>query len=540
MRLLTLPFLALSWGGLAADTSPPSRAQLTVRTTTGTYIGMQNPEYGSVREFRNIPYALPPTGRRRWRPPVPVAPSRGGSHRFSRRFPPPCAQFLSGQESLWNANMTDFQLRVGEGQAYTAGASAQTSSEDCLSLAVWTPADVRADAALPVMLFIPGGSYTVGGIDIPYQNPAPWVARSGAHIAVVAQYRLGVYGYPNAAGLAGDADGANNAGVLDVHAALGWVYANVAAFGGDRDRITLWGHSAGGVLADMAGFAFPDDFVAAGLFLMSGTGMYIPGTSDPDHTNFTFVARRVGCDFAGEDDDGGAAELECMRQVPETLLTNVVGRYGDQRTEPGLNFKPRADEVVVFSNPMARAAAGRLPRVPALVSTTANEQASRIRYPKENVAKGPDQAEVDKGTVGFNCVVSNTTDARARAGLPTYRYQFAGNYTGSLGPLPWMGAYHGIDLPLLFGTYARRLGGLGPDDAAELTRVSEAMQDYVLAFISDPVDGLRKRGWLPQTTPAMEGGPMMRFAWRGRTAVNISSSEVDDSCLRGVPWNANP
>lgn len=142
----------------------------------------------------------------------------------------------------------------------------------------------------------------------------------------------------------------------------------------------------------------------------------------------------------------------------------------------------------------------------------------------------------DDGTVkGFVCPAANTTDWRASNNLTTYRYQFAGNFS-SITPLPWMSAYHASDIPLIFGTYQRRSGTTDFEKT-----VAETMQDYVVAFIIDPLNGLRKKGWEPQDHGVWEGGNIVRFAGKsGLVAQNISSLEIDNVCLGRGTYNSNP
>ncbi|KAK4234583.1 Alpha/Beta hydrolase protein [Achaetomium macrosporum] len=520
---------------LADPVNTTTAARLTVKTITGVYTGLVDPEFPDVRQFRSIPYAEPPLGKRRWLPPVPVTPSL--RHSYAYRFPSPCPQYMSKNLTVWNSNITNFSIRL-HGQSRTAGAMAQTSSEDCLYLAIWTPLNATADSNLPVALFIPGGSFVSGGIDVPYQQPTPWVQRTQRHIFVAANYRVNIVGFPWAAGL-----DEQNVGILDQRAALEWVYANIGSFGGDPSRITLWGHSAGGVAADMLAHAYHDNPLAAGLFLQSGTAMVNISWPDPTHSNFTFVARNLGCDFPSDPQ----AELACMRQVPMSLIQNFIGQYRDNgTTTPSLPpFKPIPDERTVFFNYTLRALQNLTPQIPALVSTTANEQSSLTRYPLSNITLGPYQPSVDDETVSvFVCLASNTTRSRTAQRLTTYRYEYAGNFS-SVTPLGWMGAYHASDVPMVFGTYET----LGERDSvsAYQREVARVMQDYVLAFMEDAEAGLRGRGWpawedtTKESGSGREGRNMMRFAGRkGLVQEVVSADEVDDACILGKGYNSSP
>lgn len=376
-----------------------------------------------------------------------------------------------------------------------------------------------------------------GGVDTPYQRPAEFVNNTQAHIMVTLNWRVGLFGFPGAAGLA---DGESNLGVLDARLALEWVHANIAAFGGDPARIVVWGHSAGGVVADLLAFAYPDDPRAAGFFLHSGlavrrdpvdSGFFGTAAAAAAAANFTLVARRVGCDFPADPD----AELDCMRQVPAGQLANFVGHYMDNRTravaadatpEPPLLFRGVVDDRVVLADLTARARAGRLARAPVLIATTANEMASLVPYPRD-LAAGPNQTEVDEATLDFVCAALNGTSERNVNNIPAYHSQYAGNFS-SIAPLWWMGAAHATDVPLLFGTW--NLSGLATD--AE-RHAAAAMQDYLLTFLKDPANGLRNRGWAPDNTSQNASGTtMVRFAGPGGALIeSIAAHEVDGPCL---------
>jgi len=170
--------------------------------------------------FRGIPYAAAPVAANRWREPQ-ALPAWAGV-RPAREFGPRCVQ-----------------------RGFAVGAEQALTSEDCLYLNVWTPARSAGDK-LPVLVWIHGGGFVAGaGSDAQYDGAA--LARKGA-VVVTLNYRLGAFGFfAHPALSAESAQGsAGNYGILDMVAALHWLRASVAAFGGDPDNLTLMGESAGG------------------------------------------------------------------------------------------------------------------------------------------------------------------------------------------------------------------------------------------------------------------------------------------------------
>jgi len=150
-----------------------------VTANTGIYTGIINQTTPNVRQFRNIPFALPPTGERRWLPPVAVS-SAANTKYDSTRFPPSCPQYApyNSTSSPYIALVPEFVAAPTKADQYSK------TSEDCLSLAVWTPIGAERGAKLPVLMFMTGGGFQTGGIDIPYQFHHHWVQRTKAHIVV--------------------------------------------------------------------------------------------------------------------------------------------------------------------------------------------------------------------------------------------------------------------------------------------------------------------------------------------------------------------
>ena len=187
-----------------------------VQTTSGAVSGID----GDIRVFKGIPYAAPPIGSLRWRPPQPPAAWLGV--RDATRFGNDCMQ------SPWVIS------------------SGQQTSEDCLTVNVWTPVHGRGTPRA-VMVFFYGGAFLGGTAAYPLYDGAK-LAADGV-VVVSFNYRVGVFGFLAHPGLSAESPQgtSGNYGLLDQIAALTWVKANIAAFGGDRMRVTAFGESAGAI-----------------------------------------------------------------------------------------------------------------------------------------------------------------------------------------------------------------------------------------------------------------------------------------------------
>lgn len=324
MKLLaTLPFLAL----LAVSSSAFASS---VTTDRGAIEGTSA---DGIISYKGIPYAAPPVGELRWRPPQPALAWTGV--RQADRHSPACPQ---------------------QG-TYPLDAPAEATSEDCLTLNVWTPANIQGEK-LAVMVWIHGGGLINGSGSIPLYS-GDRLAKRGV-IVVTLNYRLGALGFLAHPELDEESayGGSGNYGLLDQIAALEWVQRNIAAFGGDPQRVTVFGQSSG-AFSISALVASPK---AGGLFqraIAQSGGIFEPVELDPQFT--PTGAAQAGIDFARR---AGAANLAELRRLPPEALVAV-------RFRPQFNL----DGHVLTATPRAAYAAAAEHQVDLLLGSNAEEGA---------------------------------------------------------------------------------------------------------------------------------------------------------------------
>jgi carboxylesterase type B len=227
---LLVPLLALFAACSVAQSTSPASSNANsgapvVNLGYVSYVGYQNATAG-INYYRGIPYAQPPTGPLRWQKPRTIEASNNftGQKIDATQIAPSCHQSIPF--SLYSP----------------AFATTKGQSEDCLILDVLVPAKPLS-SALPVLLQIHGGGYTLGNAES-YPGDALVNASNGNLIYVSIQYRLGIFGFLAGSEIA--QNGVLNAGLLDQRAALDWVQRNIRAFGGDPAKVAIWGGSAGG------------------------------------------------------------------------------------------------------------------------------------------------------------------------------------------------------------------------------------------------------------------------------------------------------
>jgi para-nitrobenzyl esterase len=284
-------FRMASFALVTASTPPLLEAQV-VETTGGLVRGV---EEGAVAVFRGIPFAEAPLGPLRWAAPRPPTP--WGGIRDAVTLPPACPQHGS----------------------YPVDAPPESTSEDCLYLNIWRPLAVEEEP-LPVMLWIHGGGLTNGSASVPLYA-GDQLARQGVMV-VTANYRLGVLGFlahPALTRESGD-QGSGNYGLMDQIAALTWIQQNISAFGGDPDRVTVFGQSSGAISIS----ALLSSPLTKGLFhraIGQSGGLFEP-------MEFANDLKLDGAELAGERfmARAGAASLDELRGTAASQLLEIPFR----------------------------------------------------------------------------------------------------------------------------------------------------------------------------------------------------------------------
>ena len=418
----------------AVAVTPPDAAAPAVTVTGGQTAGGI---YGDLAIYRGIPFAAPPVGDLRWRAPQPVQPWTG----------------------------------VREGIQFGGTC---TASEDCLYLNVYKPADAKADARLPVMVWIYGGAFTSGASNN-YEGPN--FARKGI-VYVSLNYRLGRAGWFSHPAITKNApagESVSNYGLQDQIAALKWVQANVGAFGGDNGNVTVFGESAGAISVNYL-MILPE---TKGLFqkAISESGF---GRNDPAALARSEAAGTAY--FTGKGITGDSVDtLKAMRAVP---FSELAGGLGLGAAGPIMDGKLLAmGSAEAFTKGLAA-------KIPYMVGGNSNEASlfptqdppARLDALKKSTGGlGPYEAP-GKGEPGrtINLIVSDQyigepdrllARMHVRNGNTVYRYHFSYVPPGVRDTA--LGLAHGGEIGYVFGR-----SNATPEDAA----ISTAANAYWAAF----------------------------------------------------------
>lgn len=482
-----------------------------VETNRGAVRG-ETTAHGYV--WRGIPFAAPPVGPLRFRPPQPARAWTGVRD---------CR--VAGPTSVWTYQP-------------------DTGSEDCLNLNVWSP--VPDSARRPVLVWIHGGGF-VGGSGSEYDGAA--LAARGDAVVVTVNYRLGPWGLLYLEHL--DSEffaGTANPALRDLVASLSWVRANIEAFGGDPGNVTVLGESAGAMLIGaLLGVPAASDLFARGV-LLSGAARFVLTPDD------AALATRRLLAHLGLDESQGRR----LTDVPThdlAVAAEAVRMDASDRVLGGYPYQPVVDGDLLVGEPMAAVAAGRVRDKPFVIGWCRDEMALLVQGSGDLEAKAAygrfklggeiwdrlvaGLADVDGGLerlVGeamFVMPAIGLADAHAGAGGRTWMFRL--DHTPSAPPFDTLGPTHAADVALLWSEIPT-FGPLAampelrttPMTAADRS-ISAALQDLVLAFARSGspsgrglpdwpgYDRARRRTLLLAAEPTVVDDPerLRREAWTG-------------------------
>jgi len=417
---------------------------LVVETMNGPVRGTDD---GAAMAWKGVRYAAPPLGDLRFRAPRP--PQTWTEPADASSFGTACPQ----------PPVPNFPMNLGARQ-----------DEDCLKLNVWAPSGTQPGDAKPVMVWVHGGAYVLGSGGQPYYNGRR-LAHSGDVVVVTLNYRLGVFGFLDVPGFD------SNVGLRDVLAALRWVRDNIAAFGGDPGRVTVFGESAGaGIVTTLLGIP-----AARGLFA-GAIAQSSPATSVYDRGRAELVTGEV-MEFLGI----RRGDEHHLADVPVPVLIAATKKVFDEvpvRNPGTLAFVPIVDGELLPDYPVTLARQGRTHPVPLIIGTNKNEAAlfrlmrspllpitpraitsmfdqiageqPDLQLPTEEklgsaygAKKGSARGLSIASDVGFRMPSVWLAEGH-NAVAPVYMYRF--DYASPVMKLLLVGAAHATELPYVWGT----------------------------------------------------------------------------------------
>jgi para-nitrobenzyl esterase len=447
--MVCLLTLAAAFAVSAVAWAAPSAPQ--VKTMSGVVEGKDD---GTVRSFLGIPYAQPPVGDLRWKPPVPAA--KWDGVRKATDF---------GQHCLQGNPFGDMVTRDPGG------------SEDCLSLNIWMPSN-PASKKLAVMVWIYGGGFVAGATSEARQDGAH-LAQQGV-IVVSMNYRLNIFGFLVHPELAKESShgASGNYGLMDQILALHWVHDNIAAFGGDPDNVTIFGESAGSFSVSSQ-MASP---LAKGLFnkAIGESG----GAFSRSGLSYDSLAAREQKDTKLVKEKLGASTLAELRALPAEKLLDVFGKAGPD----AFDFGPNIDGYFLPESVPEIFAAGKQNDVPLLAGWNRDEDSFAImlnpQKPTVDSFKATAQKDFGDKSAEFLKLYPTDTDehllrsaidyasdtfisfstwawleAQSKSGKHViYRYRFDMAPPSSDPKAPKLGAYHSAEIEYVFGQLDSKAG----------------------------------------------------------------------------------
>jgi para-nitrobenzyl esterase len=460
---------------------------------------------GSSCEFRAVPYGASTAGARRWTPPVPAAPWAPATLDAAVANPPVCPQINP--------------------------AGAAVGTEDCLKLHIWAP-HLSSGPPLPVIVWLHPGSFVAASAGIAVQNGTRFVEEVDA-VVVAPNYRLGPFGFLGHGALrteGPDYPSAGNYGLLDQRLALDWVRTHISAFGGDPNRVTIAGQSAGGLSVSLHLVSPGSDGKFERAIMQGGFASYRWRTREDGEAQGDAFASALGCTDT-------LLALTCLRSRTRDEVLRALPTGTEQFAETGrTHWSPVVDGLVIPDQPRTLFEIGAFSRVPVIIGSNRDEgwtwvtrsfpgEMTQEQYetalatefgpdapaileayptaeyssPKDALAHVVTDAEYACGAARLSRLVEGTNTA-------VYLYQFEYSLDVLAGR-----AVHGLDVSFVFGTTVAApvlpppsTYPLSPDDL-DLFRSIAGYWRRFADTVNPNVDDDTAVHWQPFNRPADDG-----------------------------------
>lgn len=504
---------------LSSDTGviTAGTGQARVDTRSGTVEGYR---LDDIYAFKGMPYAQNTAGANRFLPPRPATPWTGV--RSCRSY-----GLVAPQDKGTG--------RLNDEEAFIFQWNDSVEGEDCLRVNVWTPG-INDNAKRPVMVWLHGGGFEAGsGNDLPAFDGHN-LSQRGDVVVVTLNHRLNLLGFLDFSAYGPQYASSGNVGMLDIVAALEWVRDNIANFGGDPDRVTIFGQSGGGAkVSTLMGMP-----AAKGLFhrAIVQSGSFASGWNVESSRRLSkLVLTELGI-AASEISRIEGLTYQQIRKASDTVIARenraTSGPFDVRGHSARLGYGPVVDGDVLPASPFAPDAPSVSANVPMIVGTTLNEFATGINHPEYELmtddelltrvegiypgrgrtivetfkARTPDIKPFDLwsriASAPIRQAAINQVKAKARQGTaPAYLYWFT-RYPTVLDGRPR--AFHCAEIPYVFANAERcaTMTGGGPS----ATALGNAMADAWIAFART---GNPNHGGMPQWNPFGSGEPTMIF-----------------------------
>jgi para-nitrobenzyl esterase len=408
---------------------------------------VQGAVVGDTRVFLGVPYAAPPVGDLRWKPPVPAA--------------------------AWTEPLDATAIRPACPQIdVSTSLPVPGTSEDCLTLNIWTPASPPASPA-PILFWIHGGGFALGSGGEPSFDGRVLSEATGA-VVVTINYRLGPLGFLAHRALVAEDPAYPSTGMYgfeDQRAALEWVKTNIAAFGGDPKNVTLFGESAGGISTCLHILSPRSEGLFHRAIVESGPCTLGTGTTEKEAEALgDMLTDALQCTSPTD-------VLACLRSKTADEVLAAIKITMTTLTGGGLGWYPIIDGLNIPDSPAKLLEAGSFSKVPTLLGSNKDEgtvffafgdplteaefegmmepyfpgHGAEIvaQYPSAAHGSVKDAAEEALGDGLFVCPTRATAKALSKAGAPTYLYHFVHEVKSS--SFPGFGAFHSSEIPFIFG-----------------------------------------------------------------------------------------